>query len=54
MRIEVFPDPLDMFERGKHKLRKDFYVGPIMRLMQFRLKVMFPSTRSLKTLDDGV
>ena len=30
------------------------YVGPMMRLTQFRLKVRLPSTRSLKALEDGV
>ena len=57
MRIEVLPDPLDKWNIEPWIIlaeERESYVGPIIRLMQFRLKIRLPSTRSLKALDDGV
>ena len=57
MRIEVLPDPLDKENIEPWTIlaeERESYVGPIMRLMQFRLKIRLPSTRSLNALDDGV
>ena len=57
MRIEVLPDPPDKWNIEPWIIlaeERESYVGPIMRLMQFRLKIRLPSTRSLKALDDGV